>query len=71
MLGESDSMEVGDKLKRIRGNWLGMIGVVKITISIAQNITVNDYGEEIAEYEDYYVCEAEDGTIFFGFQGDL
>ena len=64
-------MKIGDKVKSIKGKHIGKVSVVKRVIHMAKSITNTDNGEEKAEYEDYCVCEAEDGTTFFTWEDVL
>lgn len=63
-------MDVGDKVKKVKGNPFGIVGTIKSKTKISRlDKTVN--GQDIQEVEWNYYCQADDGTGFSGFEDEL
>jgi ribosomal protein L24 len=64
-------MKVGDKVKLIKGNPFGKVGIIKQIIPMKKPVTITSNELKKAPLEENYGCEAEDGTIFSGWEDDL
>jgi len=66
-------MEQGDRVKLVKGNPFGKIGIIKSVSLMTRpvNVTYDPMGLEKAKTEKYFECEAEDGITFCGWEDDL
>ncbi len=66
-------MKIGDKVKLIKGNPFGKVGIIKLAVPMARpvNLTNDPMGLENDKLEEYFSCEADDGTSFSGWEDDL
>ena len=66
-------MDIGDKVKLVRGNPLGKIGIIKYVQPMKGpvNVTEDPRGLEKAMYKKHFLCQADDGTEFYGIEDDL
>ena len=64
-------MKVGDKVKLIKGNPLGKVGII-ISVAPLSRSTRGESGTfKEMEYRDSFACKADDGTFFSAFEDDL
>jgi len=66
-------VDIGDKVKLVKGNPFGKIGVIK-QLSFVKgpvNLTYNPTGLKDAQAVKHFEIEADDGTIFYGTEDDL
>lgn len=64
-------MKIGDKVKLIKGNPFGIIGVINQITLMSRPVAISSNERETAPVEEYFVCIAEDGTEFSGWADDL
>ncbi len=66
-------MDVGDRVKKIKGNPFGIEGVIKSYVLMTRpiDVTVNPTGLEKAKEEGNFACIADNGTEFFGYEDEL
>ena len=66
-------MDVGDKVKLIKGNPFGKIGIIKDVQFIAgpADVTEDPEGLKKAPYKKHFLCKADDGTEFYGTEDSL
>lgn len=66
-------MNIGDKVKLVKGNPFGKVGVIKRTWPMKGpvNLTYEPRGLEDRQYVEHFEVEADDGTIFSGTRDDL
>ena len=66
-------MDIGDKVKLIKGNPFGKIGIIKQVQFMAGpvNVTVDPEGLKKAPHKKHFLCEADDGTEFYGTDDSL
>ncbi len=64
-------MDIGDRVKLIKGNPFGIEGVIRSYLLMTRptDLTLNPTGLE--KEETNFRCEADDGTEFFGFEDEL
>ena len=66
-------MDIGDKVKLVKGNPFGKIGVIK-QISLIKgplNLTYNPMGLKDAQAVKHFEIEADDGSVFYSTEDDL
>jgi hypothetical protein len=66
-------VDVGDRVKLVRGNPFGKIGTIKLVLPMKGpvNLTYNPTGLKDGQYVKYFSIEADDGTMFSGNEDDL
>lgn len=66
-------MDIGDKVKLVKGNPFGKVGKIKEVALMTRpvNLTSNPTGLDDAQLEKVFLCEADDGTEFSGWEDDL
>lgn len=66
-------MDVGDKVKLVKGNPFGKIGIIKTAQLMAGpvNVTKDPMGLKTAPKKKHFLCEADDGTEFYGTEDTL
>jgi hypothetical protein len=66
-------MDTGDKVKLVKGDPLGKIGVIKQVhfMKGPVNLTDDPTGLRDGQNVKHFVIEADDGTTFFGTEDDL
>ncbi len=66
-------MDIGDKVKLVKGNPFGKIGIIKHMLPMKGpvNVTYDPTGLEDAQTVKHFEIEANDGTIFPGTEDDL
>ena len=64
-------MKVGDKVRLIKGNPLGKVGVIKSVLLMTRPVTITSNELKEAKPEECFGCEAEDGIQFSGFADEL
>ncbi len=66
-------MDVGDKVKLIKGNPFGKVGVIKQVVHMTGpfNVTTDPLALKEGQNTKYFAIEADDGTVFSGAEDDL
>lgn len=64
-------MNVGNKVKLIKGNPFGKIGIIKSVTKMTRPTIVEGIDLDKIPLEEYFEVEADDGTIFWGWEDDL
>jgi hypothetical protein len=66
-------MDIGDKVKLVRGNPFGKVGIIKQVHLMKGpiNLKYDPTGLKEGQAIKHFVIEADDGTIFFGTEDDL
>ncbi|MFC1893103.1 hypothetical protein ACFLYR_03585 [Chloroflexota bacterium] len=66
-------MKKGDKVKRVKGNPFGAIGIIKYDVALKGpvDLTLNPRGLKDEPYVLHFEVEAEDGTTFSAPEDDL
>ncbi len=66
-------MDVGDRVKLIKGNPLGKEGVIKSYLLMTRpvNLTASPTGLSMGEHEKYFKCVPDNGREFYGFEDQL
>jgi hypothetical protein len=66
-------MDIGDKVKLIKGNPFGKIGVIKQVCLMKGpvNVTYDPTGLKDGQTVKHFEIEADDGTVFSGTEDDL
>ena len=66
-------MDVGDKVKLVKGNPFGKIGIIKFAFPLAGpvNLTYKPTGLNDTPPVMHFEVEADDGTKFWGTEDDL
>jgi hypothetical protein len=66
-------MDKGDKVKLIKGNPFGKVGLIKQVqlMKWPVNLTYDPTGLKDGQIIKHFVIEADDGTIFYGTEDDL
>ena len=66
-------MDIGDKVRKVKGNPFGKIGIIKRTLPMVGPVTLTEDPRGLKDnpYVMYFECEAEDGVTFRGTEDDL
>ena len=66
-------MDIGDRVKLVKGNPFGKIGMIKrVQLMVGPvNVTEDPRGLENGSYVKHFEVEADDDTIFSGTEDDL
>ena len=66
-------MDIGDKVKLVKGSPFGKIGVIKQVLPMKGpvNLTYDPTGLEDEQFVKHFEIEADDGTVFYGTEDDL
>ena len=66
-------MDIGDKVKLVKGNPFGKIGILKrVQLMVGPvNVTQDPRGLKNGSYVKHFEVKADDGTIFSGTEDDL
>jgi hypothetical protein len=66
-------MDIGDKVKLVKGNPFGKIGIIKQVLPMKGpvNLTYDPKGLKGGQYVKHFGIEADDGTTFYGTEDDL
>ena len=64
-------LKVGDKVKLIKGNPFGKIGIIKLVNKMTRPTNVEGISLDKIPFEDNFLAEADDGTTFSGWEEDF